>query len=142
MEGVEGWAILLSQCTFRYNFKASDFKNGSIKTTILSGNRKSTTVTFPTKDERDKFLWHVEKKNKKIQFYESFPIRYRAANKAFRQKASHLREINLLTDISVNENDMKMYLRYKNRSERNSGIQYEYKVNSVFDSFDKDAEHS
>ncbi len=142
LEGTEGWKTILSQCQFRNNFKASDFQNASINTTFLSGNRKSTSVTFQSKEDRDSFLWNVEKKNQKIQFYESFPIRYRAANKAFRHKATHLRAINLLTEISVNENYMKMYLRYKNRSKKGSGIQYDYKIDSVFDPFDREVEYS
>ncbi len=123
LEGTEGWKTLLSQCQFRNNHKAAEYQNASIITTFMSGNRKATAVTFKSKEDRDNFFWNVEKKGQKIQFYESFPIQYREANKAFRRRAADLREIYFLTEISVNETDMKMYLRYKSRSEKGSRVQ-------------------
>ena len=35
-----------------------------------------------------------------------------------------------------------MYLKYRNRNNGNSKIQYEYKIDSIFDPFDKNDEHN
>ncbi len=51
LEGTEGWKTLLSQCKFRNNHKAAEYQNASIRTTFMSGNRKSTAVTFKSKED-------------------------------------------------------------------------------------------
>ena len=81
------------------------------------------------------------KKDQPIKFFESYPINYRAANKAFRKRATHLRDINLLTDITVNENDLKMYLKYRNKN-NGTKTQYKYRIDSIFDPFDRNDEHN
>merc|ERR1712082_38113 len=52
LEGTDGWKTLLAQLKIRNNRKASEYQNASIRTTFLSGNRKSTAITFKSKSER------------------------------------------------------------------------------------------
>ena len=35
-----------------------------------------------------------------------------------------------------------MYLKYRNKNNGNGKIQYEYKIDSIFDPFDKNDEHN
>ena len=59
-------------------------------------------------------------------FFESYPIQYRTTNKAIRKRAAILREVDLLTDITVDENYLIMYLKFNNKS-IGSKTQYEHK---------------
>ena len=141
LDGKPGWTNLLTKCKFRNNFSHENFPSGVLQTRLLSGGRSSTTVTFLTKKERDLFYRNVDKKDQNMKFYESYPIQYRSANKALRQKANMLREIDLITDITVDENDLIMYLRYKNKN-NGSKTQYDYQIHAKFDPFDKEDEYS
>ena len=141
LNGKPGWTNVLTKCKFRNNFSHENFPSGVLQTRQLSGGRTSTTVTFLTKTERDLFYRNVDKKDQPMKFFESYPVQYRSANKALRKRASILREIDLLTDITVDENDLIMYLRYKNRN-NGSKTQFDFRIDAKFDPFDKKDEYS
>ena len=75
-----------------------------------------STVTFPTRYQRDLFYKAVEKREERLKFFFSYPLQYRAANKIFRARAVLLRELGMNTDISIDESSLIMYLKYKERS--------------------------
>ena len=87
------------------------------------------------------FYQNIEKKHQSMKFFESYPFQYRVTNKALRKRAGDLRQLDLLTDITIYENDLIMYLRYKNNS-NGSKIIYEYEIDPTFDPFDKDDQYS
>ena len=111
-DGKTGWINLSNTFKFRNNFSKDQFTSGILKTITLPGNKKTSTVTFVTKLEGDLYFRNVEKKYQPIKFFESYPINYRTPNKSLWQKATYLRVLCLLTDMSVDETSLIMYLKY------------------------------
>ena len=67
----------MTNLRFRNGFDADKFSSGVLKSIVLPGNTKFTTVTFKSKTERDLFFRNVEKKDQNIKFFESYPPNYR-----------------------------------------------------------------
>ena len=99
----ENFVLTVSGCT--------ETQEGAFKTIVLPRETKFTTVTFKSKIERDLFSGNVDKKVQTIKFFNSHPQTYRQPNKDMRKTAGNLREMGYITDISIDETSLVMFLK-------------------------------
>ena len=67
LDGKPGWLQLMTNLRFRNGFDADKFGSGVLKSIILPGNTRFTTVTFKSKNERYLFFRNEEKKRTKLK---------------------------------------------------------------------------
>ena len=135
IEGKPGWLSLMEKLKFRNGFDASKFGSGVLKTIQLPREVRFTTVTFQSKNERDLFSRNVEKEDQTIKFFDSHPQPYRQPNKDMRKTAQYLRDMGYITDISIDETTMIMFLKY--RDKKKDKERFDRQVYETYDPFDK-----
>ena len=136
-EGIEGWNRVLETCTFRNGYVASKFNTGILRSIQLPKEVKFTTVTFASKIERDTFSRNVEKKNQPLRFFDSHPQPYREPNRAMRREAQDLRDMDFITDITIDESTLIMHLKY--RQKKKDKERYDWQTKTSYDPFDPDS---
>ena len=139
-EGKTGWLRLMENLQFRNGFDAIKFSSGVLKSTILPCETRFTTVTFKSKHEGDLFSRNVEKKNQTIRFFYSHPQPYRQPNKEMRKIAQNLRDMGYVTDISIDESLLIMFLKYRDRKKDNK--RFDWQIYESYDPFDKDSTYN
>ena len=137
VEGKPGWLLLMDKLTFRNGFDASKFGSGILKTIQLPREARFTTVTFQSKNERDLFSRNVEKKNQALKFFDSHPQPYRQPNKDMRKDAQNLRDMNYITDISIDESSLIMFLKY--REKKKDKERFDWHIYETYDPFDPES---
>ena len=75
-----------------------------------------------------------------MKFFESYPPNYRQPIKDTRQMAGNLRDLGFITDISIDEKSLIMFLKYKEKNQ-NKTI-FDYEIYQSYDPFDKESEYN
>ena len=130
----------MTNLKFRNGFDADKFSSGVLKSIILPENTNFTTVTFKSKTERDLFFRNIKKKDQNIKLFESYPPNYRQANKDMRQMATNLRDLGFITDISIDETSLIMFLKYREKNQNKT--RFDFQIYHCYDPFDKDSEYN
>ena len=120
---------------FRNGFDASKFGSGILKTLMLPHENRITTVTFSSKHERELFSRNVERKNQPLNFFDSYPQPYRQPSKQLRKTAQNLRDMGYITDISIDQSSLIMFLKY--REKKKSNERFDWHIYQSYDPFDK-----
>ena len=108
-----------------------------MRTIQLPREVRFTTVTFTSKNERDLFSRNVEKKNQALKFFDSHPQPYRQPNKDMGKEAQNLRDINFITDITIDESSLIMYLKYREKKKEKE--RFYWHIHEKYDPFDPES---
>ena len=132
VEGKTGWLKL----QFRNGFDASKFGSGILKTVMLPHENRFTTLTFVSKHERDLFSRNIERKNQPLKFFDSYPQPYRQPSKQLRKTAQNRRDMGFITEVSIDESSLIMFLKYRDKKKNND--RFDWQIYQSYDPFDKD----
>ena len=137
MDGEPGWLSLMDKLKFRNGFDASKFGSGVLKTIQLPCEVRFTTVTFQSKNERDLFSINVDKREQPIKFFDSHPQPYRQPNKDMRKNIQKLRDMGYITDISIDEASLVIFLKYRDKKKERE--RFDWQIYETYDPFDKES---
>ena len=127
----------MEKLKFRNGYDASKFGSGVLKTIQLPREVRFTTVTFETKNERDLFSRNVDKRETPMQFFDSHPQPYRQPNKDMRKSAGNLRNMGYITDISIDETSLVMFLKYREKGKDKE--RFDWEIYETYDPYDKES---